>query len=436
MNIASLRSLQHDIASLLLYRQILDVDVVGSAFVSLIEQIYHTDTPTECLKAYSDWFSWLASSGQSWQSYLIESILYDENPFTEAAQHAQTIDDIAPELIAAARHDLTILRRLYDCTSDQIGLWMRQACKLDALPVAPSSVVEPAPIAFDTTPDWGDLLSDLLTYHQTHGVGVFAQYRACRWEQDYIEGIPTPDPIGLDNLIGYDTPKAKLLQNTEFLLAGAPAQHVLLYGSRGSGKSSLVKAIATDYADQGLRLIEVDKSQLCHLPKIIDQIRSSALKFVIFVDDLSFEEDDDAFKALKVVLEGNSTARAHNVVVYATTNRRHLIREFFDDRPRPSDADEIHSWDTVQEKLSFSDRFGLTLTFAPCNQDDYLRIIRHLAQQADLTIHADDLTFRALQWATQNNGRSGRTARQFIDWLTAEQQLSLNPEFSQIKPIS
>jgi predicted AAA+ superfamily ATPase len=151
---------------------------------------------------------------------------------------------------------------------------------------------------------------------------------------------------------------------------------------------------------------------------------------VIFVDDLSFEEDDDAFKALKVVLEGNSIARAHNVVVYATTNRRHLIREFFDDRPRPRDADEIHSWDTVQEKLSFSDRFGLTLTFPPCNQDDYLRIVRHLAQQADLSICQEELTFRALQWATQNNGRSGRTARQFIDWLTAEQQLLNRPPAS------
>jgi predicted AAA+ superfamily ATPase len=425
MNIASLRSLQHDIASLLLYRQILDVDIAGAAFVSLIEQLYHTDSPTECLKAYGDWFSWLASGAQSWQSCLVESILYDENPFTEAAQHAQSLDQIAPELLAAARHDLSILRRLYDCTSDRLSLWMQQACKLETMPVAPSSVIDPCPIAFHETANWSDLLPELLTYHQANGVGIFAQSRVCRWEHTYLEGLPTPDPIALKDLIGYDFPKATLLQNTEFLLVGAPAQHVLLYGSRGSGKSSLVKAIATDYADRGLRLIEVDKSCLRDLPKIVDQLRSSALKFVIFVDDLSFEEDDDAFKALKVVLEGNSTARARNVVVYATTNRRHLIREFFADRPRPSDADEIHSWDTVQEKLSFSDRFGLTLTFPPCNQDDYLTIVRHLAQQAELTIDDETLTFRALQWATQNNGRSGRTARQFIDWLSAEQQFAL-----------
>ena len=135
---------------------------------------------------------------------------------------------------------------------------------------------------------------------------------------------------------------------------------------------------------------------------------------------MSFEEDDDAFKALKVVLEGSLTARAKNIVVYATSNRRHLVREFFSDRPRPSDADEIHSWDNVQEKLSFSDRFGLTLTFEPANQNTYLNIVNTLAQQADIAIDQTELEFRAKQWATRGNGRSGRTAKQFIDYLRAE----------------
>jgi uncharacterized protein len=143
-------------------------------------------------------------------------------------------------------------------------------------------------------------------------------------------------------------------------------------------------------------------------------------KFIIFVDDLSFEEDDDAFKALKVVLEGNLTARPQNVVVYATSNRRHLIREFFADRPRPNDADEVHAWDTVQEKLSFGDRFGLTLTFEPADQKTYLAIAHHLAQLANIPLSASEIERRALQWATRHNGRSGRTARQFVDFLQAE----------------
>jgi predicted AAA+ superfamily ATPase len=143
-------------------------------------------------------------------------------------------------------------------------------------------------------------------------------------------------------------------------------------------------------------------------------------KFILFVDDLSFEEDEDDYKALKVVLEGNLTARSQNVVIYATSNRRHLIREFFGDRPRPKDGDEIHAWDTVQEKLSFSDRFGLTLTFEPPDQTTYLQIVHHLANQANLGLNQDDLEFQALQWATRHNGRSGRTARQFIDFLRAD----------------
>jgi predicted AAA+ superfamily ATPase len=176
----------------------------------------------------------------------------------------------------------------------------------------------------------------------------------------------------------------------------------------------------TEYRDRGLRLIEVSKSELHNLPQIIELLRPVPQKFILFVDDLSFEEDDDNFKSLKVILEGSITARAQNVVVYATSNRRHLVREFFSDRPRPLDSDEVQAWDTVQEKLSFGDRFGLTLTFEPANQDTYLTIVHHLAQQIGITLEKEDLDFRAKQWATRHNGRSGRTARQFIDYLQGE----------------
>ncbi|MGD1903300.1 MAG: ATP-binding protein [Geitlerinemataceae cyanobacterium] len=430
MTTPTLRSLQNDTAALLLYRNILDTDI-GDALLLLLERLYDAELPSQCLVAYADWFALLASVGQSWQSFLVEAILYDDNPFTDMAQRLPAdapLEAIAPELRAAASHDLEILQQLYRGTTE-LGAWVQQACQLDAPPVAPSSAIAPCPIAFETATRWPDLLPELVNYHRRHGAGVFARYRAFRWQSATLFGIPDPDPISLDRLVGYDRPHRLLTQNTEFLLAGAPAQNVLLYGARGSGKSSLVKAIATDYSAKGLRSIEVDKAQLRDLPQILDVLRDRPQKFVIFVDDLSFEEDDDAFKALKVVLEGSSTARASNVVVYATSNRRHLIREFFDDRPQPRDADEIHSWDTVQEKLSFSDRFGLTLTFQPANQDDYLTIVRHLAREVGLTLSDEDLKFRALQWATQNNGRSGRTARQFIEWALAEQQCGVRADF-------
>jgi len=226
--------------------------------------------------------------------------------------------------------------------------------------------------------------------------------------------------VQVEQLAGYEYQREALIKNTEFLLAGYPALHVLLYGSRGSGKSSLVKGLLHKYQSRQLRIIEVAKSDLQALPMILEQLRGAVQKFVIFVDDLSFEEDDDAFKALKVVLEGNLTARPQNVVVYATSNRRHLIREFFDDRPRPSNNEEIHAWDTVQEKLSFSDRFGLTLTFESADQKTYLKIVRHLAAQAKINLSPQDLEYQALQWATRHNGRSGRTARQFIDFIQAD----------------
>jgi hypothetical protein len=264
----------------------------------------------------------------------------------------------------------------------------------------------------------------MAVHYRAAGSGLFATYYACRWQTGQLVGIACPDPIQLETLVGYETQKETLIKNTEALLAGYPALHVLLYGSRGSGKSSLIKALLHAYRHQGLRVIEVAKADLQALPEIIDRLRDVPQKFIVFVDDLSFEEDDDAYKALKVVLEGNLTARPQNVVVYATSNRRHLIREFFGDRPRPSDADEIHTWDTLQEKLSFSDRFGLTLTFNPADQSTYLEIVRHLAQQAGVQIEPQDLEFRALQWATRHNGRSGRTARQFVDFLQAEIALS------------
>jgi predicted AAA+ superfamily ATPase len=183
----------------------------------------------------------------------------------------------------------------------------------------------------------------------------------------------------------------------------------------------------TEYAQKGLRLIELNKADMLHLPQVVERLRASVLKFVIFIDDLSFEENEDQYKALKVLLEGTLTTRPQNVVVYATSNRRHLIREFFGDRPRPSQADEVHSWDTVEEKLSLSDRFGLTLTFEPANQTTYLQIVHHLARHYGIAV-SDALTHQALQWAVRHNVRSGRTARQFIDYIQGQSSPPLRRE--------
>jgi predicted AAA+ superfamily ATPase len=423
----SIQLLQRQAASLLLYQSVLSGEV-GQAFIQLLQAFLHSDRDgMNCLQAYGTWFHALAQHHQSWQDYLLSQILTDQNPFTQQAQ-LSSLDNVSSALVAAAQQDLQALQSLYQCSSEQLSKWVQVAAKLSVPPtpwqanpgIKPQSLHE----TLQQLDNWSDAVGILAEHYQQFGTGLFAQYHAFRWQSRQLIGITYPDPIQLTELAGYESQKEILVKNTEFLLAGYPCLHVLLYGSRGTGKSSLVKGVLNQYCDRGLRLVEVPKSELKDLPLLQEKLRNVAQKFIIFVDDLSFEEDDDAFKALKVVLEGSVTARSPNVVVYATSNRRHLIREFFEDRPRPRDQEEVHAWDTFQEKLSFSDRFGLTLTFEPANQNTYLEIVRHLAELSNISLLPDELEFRALQWATRHNGRSGRTARQFIDFLGSELALS------------
>ncbi|AFY71048.1 protein of unknown function DUF815 [Thalassoporum mexicanum PCC 7367] len=393
----------------------------------------------DCLHAYGNWFRALAEVEQSWPDYLLSQILSDPNPFSQAAQR-QDYDHLAPDLLTAAKHDLNALRSIFCSDGDRLNEWVRLATNLDQLPslregfasnsfsdrytkqaqTAGSQAREQISAKFTQTDDWDSLIQPLADYYRQFGTGKFANYLAFRWQQGNLVGIPHPDPVQATSLVGYEYQKELLIQNTEAFLAGYPALNALLYGSRGTGKSSLVKSLLNLYGDRGLRLIDLSQSDLEALPLITAQLWHLPQKFIIFVDDLSFEADESNYKALKAILEGSVVARPPNAIVYATSNRRHLIREFFNDRPRPSDADEIHAWDTVQEKISLSDRFGLTLTFTAANQDTYLEIVHHLAKIAQIRLPKEDLEFRALQWATNHSGRSGRTAKQFIDFLDAQ----------------
>ncbi|MHC5768359.1 MAG: ATP-binding protein [Nostoc sp.] len=417
--------LQRQAASLLLYQSVLQGEV-GRAFLELLQAIRYTEADARgCLQAYGSYFHALAARNQNWEDYLITQILFSENPFTRLAG-VREFEDLPPALVTAVQHDLQVLQSLYECSSASLSEWVQGVAHMPISPVVWYKEQELVGVETKFTTylqeldNWGDAVEELAAYYRQCGSGLFAEYRALRWQSGQFLGIRYSDPVKLSALVGYESQKDALLKNTEFLLSGEMALHVLLYGSRGSGKSSLVKSLLNEYSNRSLRLLEVAKSDLKDLPEIVEHLRGVSQKFIIFVDDLSFEEDDDAFKALKVVLEGNLTARPQNVVVYATSNRRHLIREFFVDRPTPKDNEEIHAWDTMQEKLSFSDRFGLTLTFEPANQKTYLKIVQHLVAQAEMNITQEDLEFQALQWATRHNGRSGRTARQFVDFLKAD----------------
>ncbi len=236
-------------------------------------------------------------------------------------------------------------------------------------------------------------------------------------EKGVLQALPTPHTFAIGQLKGIDRQKQQLIRNTEQFLAGRSANNVLLTGSRGTGKSSLIKALLYEYGDNNLRLIEVDKSDLLSLPYLLNLLRQRCEKYIIYCDDLSFEQGDETFKALKTVLDGGLSVRAENVLVYATSNRRHLMPEMqAENDVHLNERGEIHPLETAEEKVSLSDRFGLWLHFYPFSQDDYLVAVDSWLSQAGLPL--DETAKRAaLQWSGARGGRSGRVAWQFVcDW--------------------
>lgn len=439
--------------TLTVYRGVL-ADHVGRAMVALFDVL---SSPREGLDlitaatAYGDLFTALAEEvelsqgevvGDAWQNHLLDRILLDENPFSRKVQLAGLVD-VGSSLLEAVRHDLRQLRLL--CDLDPALVCERFEARMDhhsqrpwptwsylrPLPDRGLGVASPARIEIKQlllfSPKWDDLLPELASHYAANGTGVFGRFRALRWVRSdrsgSLLGVAHPDAVRLDDLIGYERERDLLLVNTEHFLAGYPANNVLLYGDRGTGKSSTIKALLNEYGDRGLRLIEVSKQHLSDLPDILDRLRGRHQRFIVYIDDLSFDDHETDYKSLKAVLEGGLESRPGNVLLYATSNRRHLVRERFGDRDETA-PDEIHTRDTMEEKLSLSDRFGITLVFSAPDQERYLAICQSLAEKRGLDVDQAELRRRALQWSAGQKGLSGRTARQFVDHLTAELALS------------
>ena len=361
----------------------------------------------------------------AWQSHLVGSLLDDENPFTLGAERGK----ISTALVEQARRDLGTLRRLFELEAQPLvgmvedavpglgGVWVpwRDPGRSDE--VSPRHAVARKLAA---TEDWGGCVGLLADHFARHGAGRFGRHRAFRWRGDGLQAVPEPDPVCLVELVGYEREREPLLRNTERFLAGLPAHHALLYGLPGTGKSSTVKAVLNEYADRGLRLVEVAKEDLGALPRVLEVLRGRGPRFVLFVDDLSFEEHEVEYKALKALLEGSVEEPPDNVRVYATSNRRNLVRERFSERDEGGEGDDVHARDTTQEKLSLAARFGLRITFPAPDQGRYLEIVTGLARERGIEVPAGELTERAILWDRWHAGRSGRTARQFVDELEAE----------------
>ncbi len=358
----------------------------------------------------------------AWQSYLVGSILDSENSFSLSAERGEPGD----LLLGQARLDLRTLQSLFELDAESVfGLIEDAVPGLTELWVPwtmPESVEESSrhTIArkLSESEDWAACAELLADYYARHGAGDFGRYKAFRWSGGHLRPVTNPDPSRLAELIGYEDERAPLLENTGRLLAGLPAHHALLYGLPGTGKSSTVKAMLNEYAEQGLRLVEVAKEDLGDLPQVLNQLRNRGPRFILFVDDLSFEEHEIEYKSLKALLEGSVEEPPENVRLYATSNRRNIIRESFSDRGELDD--DVHARDTMQEKLSLVARFGLRVTFQAPDQKQYLEIVRGLVREKGIRISDPDLMERALLWDRWHAGRSGRTARQFVDELEAE----------------
>ncbi len=243
---------------------------------------------------------------------------------------------------------------------------------------------------------------------------------AYRWDGRHgLVPVHHPHQVDPADLLHLDRQKRRLERNTQRFVSGQACNNVLLWGARGTGKSSLVKAMLTQFAERGLRLIEVDRHELVHLPDIVEPLHGQPERFILFADDLSFDADDPAFRALKATLEGSVAAPPDNVVVYATSNRRHLLPEFMHENLQVRvEGGEIHPSEAVEEKISLSDRFGLWLSFPPFSQEEYLAVVAHWMQRLAAGPFTEQVRQAALQWALHRGTRSGRTARQFVlDYL-------------------
>lgn len=368
-----------------------------------------------------------APPGDAWQVHLVERVLADENAFSRKCELAG-FAAVGPAVLEAVASDLTALHGLYEMdAASVVGALGGGLPRWDGLRAAEMPVLEAEEQRLREqlarTKDWAALVDALGRFYGERGAGPLARHRAFRWigGSAPLEVVTAPDPIRLSELIGYELERELVVRNTEHFVAGHAANNMLLYGDRGTGKSSTVKALLNEYGERGLRLIEVSKPRLPDLPALLRLLRGRRERFILYVDDLSFDDSETHYKDLKAVLEGGIEARQANVLLYATSNRRHLVQERFGDRGGP--LDDVRAGDTAEEKLSFSDRFGISVTFGAPDQARYLQIVRGLAHVRGLRVEGGELARRALEWAVWQNGRSGRTARQFVDFVAGEQGL-------------
>ena len=353
-------------------------------------------------------------SGNLFNSLLTNLLINNENSFTLALERKK---DIAPNLKNVVMNDFKIIYEMFNSDFSSLTSLHQDLINnfIPSKPIINQELFEVSNTLQNNLTDCKNVeefYNVLNTFFSIYGVGKYGLNKAFRYENEQICPIIHIGNGRLDQLIGYKTQKQQLKQNTEAFLAGKKANNVLLYGDSGTGKSSSIKALLNEYYKDGLRMIEVYKHQFKYLPRIIQELQSRNYKFILFMDDLSFEEFEIEYKYLKAVIEGGLEKKPDNILIYATSNRRHLVKQTWSDR---QDQDEINVNDDKQEKTSLSSRFGVKILYTHPNRQNYLDIVDGLAKQYDLKIDQEELHQKALTWEIRHGGFSGRTAKQFIN---------------------
>lgn len=364
---------------------------------TLIEFLCCENSEQKQLALFGEFVYLLSEYNYSLSEFLCHQIFTDENKYIiSVAQNS----DISDKITKNVNSELDIFSYL---TSLSAKDFLNFSDYCDYIPQFENSYI-------DFKIEYSKRIQNVNRY----GYGIFATANMFTVENEDIIPVKSADDISIDSFIGYESERKQVFDNTELLIKGKTAANVLLFGDAGTGKSSTVKACANYFADQGVRLIEIRKDQLFSLSHIMGKIADNPLKFIIFIDDLSFNKNDDCFSMLKAALEGSASAKSKNAVIYATSNRRHIVKENFSDRANEND---IHHSDTVQELMSLSDRFGLTVYFERPNKSLYLDIIHKLADKKGLTVDRSELDIKAEAFALNKGSRSPRAAEQFINSL-------------------
>ena len=398
MNLILLRA---QLRGLSAFRSLLDTPMLKDA-LQLLDAAARRDGEG-ALAAYDQMFYLLKAEGYSGLgTWMWDTLRYTETPYGDLAGSGRS----DPELEGAARRDVDALLQLARLGAEDIRVALKPILTeeyvsvLDSLPAWETGV----PFTFE----------ELSAFYRENGAGLYAKYRAFLWEEGQLVPVADPDCPHPVELLGYDQQRKQVLDNTRLLVEGKPSNNVLLFGDGGTGKSATVKSMLYLPGMENLRLIEIQKENLVGMPRLIRSLAGRRQSFILFIDDLAFDQDDKTYSSLKTILEGGLEKRPLNVAIYATSNRRHLVRQTFSDRA----GDEVDAFETISEKTALAERFGLRIPYMTMSKSEYLALIDHLAGLYHVEMNREVLHAKAMEWEIRHAGRTPRVARQFIASLS------------------